>query len=109
MAQQHSQCCSDSKGMGWENLPQHNSHAAGVPTATARQTRGAYFPPACCCIICCIWLSASLDSSPKRSATRAECFMNLVQHDCTHCSGREGAGASGGAGQRRQAQRRRAR
>lgn len=35
---------------------------------------------------CCICVSASLDSSPKRMPTLAECFMNFVQHDWTHCT-----------------------
>ncbi len=61
---------------------QHGGCARGSP----------HLPPCCCCIMACICDSASLDSSPNRMPTRALCFMNLVAHDCTHCSAVKGQG-----------------
>lgn len=76
------------------------------PAAGPRAQQGLplalHLPPACCCIIAAIWLSASLDSSPKRRPTRAECFMNLWQHACTHC-GKTDGGRRQGARQGEQA------
>lgn len=56
-----------------------------------------YLPPCCAASICCIWPSASVDSSAYRMLTRVEALMNLAQHDCTHCSGPGGRRADDAA------------